>query len=68
MSQQAWIFNATLRENILFHRPYNAERYAEIIKACALEADIDLLPNGDLTDIGDKGVNLSGGQKQRVRW
>ncbi|VDM26513.1 unnamed protein product, partial [Hydatigera taeniaeformis] len=67
VSQQAWIFNATLRDNILFHRPYDPERYAKIIKACALEHDLKLLPNGDLTDIGDKGVNLSGGQKQRVR-
>ncbi|VDK42673.1 unnamed protein product [Taenia asiatica] len=66
VSQQAWIFNATLRDNILFHRPYDPERYAKIIKACALEQDIKLLPKGDLTDIGDKGVNLSGGQKQRV--
>ncbi|KAL5968006.1 Canalicular multispecific organic anion transporter 2 [Taenia solium] len=67
VSQQAWIFNATLRDNILFHRPYDPERYTKIIKACALEHDIKLLPKGDLTDIGDKGVNLSGGQKQRVR-
>ncbi|VUZ42505.1 unnamed protein product, partial [Hymenolepis diminuta] len=66
VSQQAWIFNATLRDNILFHRPYDPERYAKIIKACALETDIKLLPDADLTDIGDKGVNLSGGQKQRV--
>uniref|UniRef100_A0A5K3EWX4 ABC-type glutathione-S-conjugate transporter n=1 Tax=Mesocestoides corti TaxID=53468 RepID=A0A5K3EWX4_MESCO len=66
VSQQAWIFNGTLRDNILFHKPYNAERYAKIIKACALEPDIKLLSDGDLTDIGDKGVNLSGGQKQRI--
>ncbi|CUT98873.1 multidrug resistance associated protein 1 [Echinococcus multilocularis] len=66
VSQQSWIFNATLRENILFHHPYDPERYAKIIKACALEPDIKLLPMGDLTDIGDKGVNLSGGQKLRV--
>ncbi|VDD76295.1 unnamed protein product [Mesocestoides corti] len=67
VSQQAWIFNGTLRDNILFHKPYDAERYAKIIKACALEADIKILSDGDLTDIGDKGVNLSGGQKQRIR-
>ncbi|VDO01653.1 unnamed protein product, partial [Rodentolepis nana] len=65
-SQQAWIFNGTLRDNILFHRPYDPERYSTILKACALESDIKLLPDGDQTDIGDKGVNLSGGQKQRV--
>ncbi len=67
VSQQAWIFNGTLRDNILFHKPYDAARYKKILKACALEQDIKILPDGDLTDIGDKGVNLSGGQKQRVR-
>ncbi|VDO02961.1 unnamed protein product [Rodentolepis nana] len=67
VSQQAWIFNGTLRDNILFHRPYDPERYSMILKACALVPDIKLLPDGDQTDIGDKGVNLSGGQKQRVR-
>ncbi|GAA50655.1 multidrug resistance-associated protein 1, partial [Clonorchis sinensis] len=64
--QQPWIFNATLRDNILFHKPYNPVRYAKVIQACSLVPDLEILPNGDLTEIGDKGINLSGGQKQRV--
>uniref|UniRef100_A0A1B6CN72 ABC-type glutathione-S-conjugate transporter n=1 Tax=Clastoptera arizonana TaxID=38151 RepID=A0A1B6CN72_9HEMI len=64
--QQAWLQNATLRENILFGKTYDARKYAKIIKHCALEQDLDMLPGGDMTEIGEKGINLSGGQKQRV--
>ncbi|XP_062988537.1 ATP-binding cassette sub-family C member 2 [Elgaria multicarinata webbii] len=64
--QQAWIQNATLKDNILFGSPLNEARYQEVIEACALLADLQLLPGGDLTEIGEKGINLSGGQKQRV--
>lgn len=67
--QQAWIQNATIRENILFGAPFNPERYAETIRACALERDVSdhsVLPQGDATLIGEKGVTLSGGQKQRI--
>lgn len=64
--QQAWIQNATLRENILFGESFNRDFYNEIIEACALLPDLDLLPGGDLAEIGEKGINLSGGQKQRV--
>ena len=66
VSQQAWIFNATLRENILFGRPYDAKRYQEAIRVSALQRDFQLMVAGDATEIGEKGVNLSGGQKQRV--
>ena len=66
VSQQAWIFNATLRENILFGRPYDTKRYQEAIRVSALKRDFDLMVAGDMTEIGEKGVNLSGGQKQRV--
>ncbi|XP_072018400.1 ATP-binding cassette sub-family C member 9-like [Amphiura filiformis] len=65
-AQTAWIVNASLKENILFGKPYNETRYKQIIDACALQQDIDILPAGDLTEIGEKGINLSGGQKQRV--
>ncbi|XP_065826757.1 multidrug resistance-associated protein 1-like [Oscarella lobularis] len=65
-SQQAWIQNATLRENILFGLPYDPEKYNRTIDVCALEPDLDVLPGGDMTEIGEKGINLSGGQKQRV--
>ena len=58
--------NATLKNNILFGKPYDENRYQEIIDACALRPDLDILPGGDETEIGEKGINLSGGQKQRV--
>ncbi|XP_037541476.1 canalicular multispecific organic anion transporter 1, partial [Nematolebias whitei] len=64
--QQAWIQNATLRDNVLFGSPYEDERFQEVIEACALGPDLKLLAAGDLTEIGEKGINLSGGQKQRV--
>uniref|UniRef100_A0A8D3BQW4 Multidrug resistance-associated protein 1-like n=1 Tax=Scophthalmus maximus TaxID=52904 RepID=A0A8D3BQW4_SCOMX len=64
--QQAWIQNATLRDNILFGSPHEDKKLQEVIEACALIPDLELLPGGDLTEIGEKGVNLSGGQKQRI--
>jgi ATP-binding cassette subfamily C (CFTR/MRP) protein 1 len=64
--QRAWVANATLRENILFGSSYEQSRYDAVLEACALHADIALLPAGDLTEIGERGVNLSGGQQQRV--
>jgi ABC-type multidrug transport system fused ATPase/permease subunit len=64
--QQAWIQNATLRDNITFGRPFDQALYDRVIKACALDPDIAILPAGDSTEIGEKGINLSGGQKQRV--
>ena len=65
-AQVPWIQHASLRENVLFESSFDAQRYADVIAACALADDILLLPNGDATEIGEKGVNLSGGQKQRV--
>ncbi|XP_051488018.1 multidrug resistance-associated protein 1 isoform X6 [Apus apus] len=64
--QQAWVQNATLEDNIIFGREMNESRYKCVIEACALLPDIEILPTGDKTEIGEKGVNLSGGQKQRV--
>lgn len=66
VSQQAWIQNATLQDNITFGRPFKKEFYNQVIEACALRADLAMLPGGDQTEIGEKGINLSGGQKQRV--
>lgn len=66
VSQQAWIQNCTLQDNILFGRPMNKEAYDRVISACALKPDLEMLPAGDQTEIGEKGINLSGGQKQRV--
>lgn len=64
--QQAWIRNLTVRDNITFGKEFNELRYRTIIEACALEPDLQQLPGGDQTEIGEKGINLSGGQKQRV--
>eukprot|EP00042_Codosiga_hollandica_P057927 m.865823 g.865823 ORF g.865823 m.865823 type:complete len:1554 (-) comp59720_c0_seq9:185-4846(-) len=66
VAQQAWIQNATLQDNVLFERAFDADVYAKVVHACALEADLQSLPAGDMTEIGEKGINLSGGQKQRV--
>ncbi|XP_029311725.1 canalicular multispecific organic anion transporter 2 isoform X2 [Cottoperca gobio] len=64
--QQAWIQNATLRDNILFGKLYNEQKYRCVLEACALTPDLEVLPGGDMTEIGEKGINLSGGQRQRV--
>ncbi|XP_074237719.1 multidrug resistance-associated protein 1 isoform X9 [Saimiri boliviensis] len=64
--QQAWIQNDSLRENILFGCQLEEQYYKSVIQACALLPDLEILPSGDRTEIGEKGVNLSGGQKQRV--
>jgi ABC-type multidrug transport system fused ATPase/permease subunit len=65
-AQSAWLLNATVRDNILFGEPYDVERYQEVIRACCLVRDLETLEGGDLTEIGEKGVNVSGGQKQRI--
>eukprot|EP00833_Pecoramyces_ruminatium_P009790 jgi/Orpsp1_1/1183822/evm.model.c7180000086833.2 len=65
-SQQAWIQNATVRENILFGKEYNEELYNKVIENCALSHDLEIFPDGDMTEIGERGINLSGGQKQRI--
>ena len=64
--QEAWIQNDTLRNNILFYLPYDSQRYFKIIDLCELNQDINSLIGGDLTEIGEKGINLSGGQRARI--
>ncbi|KAF9165612.1 Multidrug resistance-associated protein 1 [Actinomortierella ambigua] len=64
--QQAWIFNATLKDNIIFGLPFDQDKYDRIVFACGLKPDLEMLPAGDMTEIGERGINLSGGQKQRV--
>ncbi|XP_036105456.1 multidrug resistance-associated protein 4 isoform X7 [Molossus molossus] len=66
VAQQPWVFSGTVRSNILFGKKYEKERYEKVIKACALTKDLELLEDGDLTVIGDRGTTLSGGQKARV--
>uniref|UniRef100_A0A672TU44 Multidrug resistance-associated protein 1-like n=1 Tax=Strigops habroptila TaxID=2489341 RepID=A0A672TU44_STRHB len=65
-SQQAWIQNDTLQENILFGADLHRQYYELVLESCALLPDLEQLPNGDQTEIGERGVNISGGQKQRV--
>ncbi|OAD53879.1 Multidrug resistance-associated protein 5, partial [Eufriesea mexicana] len=66
VSQQAWVVNATFKENILFGNQFDAKRYYQALTVCSLKEDLNMLPGGDETEIGERGINLSGGQKQRV--
>uniref|UniRef100_A0A670I6Q0 ATP binding cassette subfamily C member 8 n=1 Tax=Podarcis muralis TaxID=64176 RepID=A0A670I6Q0_PODMU len=65
-SQKPWLLNATVEENITFESPFNTQRYKAVIDACSLQPDIDILPHGDQTQVGERGINLSGGQRQRI--
>ncbi|ODQ82974.1 hypothetical protein BABINDRAFT_170062 [Babjeviella inositovora NRRL Y-12698] len=64
--QVPWVMNATVKENILFGCRYDADFYAQTLAACALLPDIEILPDGDETQVGEKGISLSGGQKARL--
>ncbi|KAM3866788.1 ATP-binding cassette sub-family C member 5 [Diretmus argenteus] len=66
VSQQAWILNESLKENILFGKEYDQDKYNAVLEACCLVPDLAELPYGDMTEIGERGANLSGGQRQRV--
>ncbi|NWS95557.1 MRP7 protein, partial [Mionectes macconnelli] len=65
-TQEPWIQFTTVRENILFGQEYDARLYEEVVEACALSEDLNILPSGDQTEVGEHGVTLSGGQKARV--
>lgn len=65
-SQASWLMNDTLRENVLFGRPFDSDRYWRVINACCLNEDFQLLPDKDMTEIGENGISLSGGQKARI--
>ena len=64
--QYAWIQNASVKENILFAKDFDRTWYESVIDACALQPDLEMLPNSDLTEIGERGITVSGGQKQRL--
>ncbi|EKV04310.1 hypothetical protein PDIG_16670 [Penicillium digitatum PHI26] len=66
VAQMPWIENASIKANVLFGLPDDVERYQKVIFACALAKDFEMLPDGDMTDIGANGVNLSGGQRWRI--
>ena len=66
VSQEPWIQNASLRYNVTFGKPFSPREYRRVIRACALEEDLKILSAGDMTEIGERGINLSGGQKQRT--
>jgi ABC-type multidrug transport system fused ATPase/permease subunit len=66
VAQIPWIENATIKDNILFGLPLDTMRYQKTLSACALQKDLEMLPDGELTDIGANGINLSGGQRARI--
>lgn len=65
-SQEPWLFPGTIRQNILFGEEWNPKKYEKVIKVCALERDFNLLPYGDRSIVGDRGISLSGGQRARI--
>ncbi|KAF8318512.1 P-loop containing nucleoside triphosphate hydrolase protein [Clavulina sp. PMI_390] len=65
-AQQPWLQHQSIRDNILFGLAFDEQRYKTVLKICQLTTDLDLLEDGDMTEIGEKGVSLSGGQKARV--
>lgn len=66
VEQQPYIYSGTIKENILFGREFNKMKYDLVITSCCLETDLAELPNGQQTEIGEKGINISGGQKARI--
>ncbi|XP_055617486.1 ATP-binding cassette sub-family C member 4-like [Toxorhynchites rutilus septentrionalis] len=65
-SQEPWLFEGTVKNNIVFIEDYNEKRYREVVRVCALERDFQLLPQGDGTIVGERGISLSGGQRARI--
>ena len=59
--QQAWVLNESVRNNILFGTPFDADKYAEVVRCCALAEDLEQLHAGDATEVGEQGIVISGG-------
>ncbi|RRT57469.1 hypothetical protein B296_00028886 [Ensete ventricosum] len=67
VSQSPWIQSGSIRDNIIFGKEMDIDKYDRVLEACSLKRDLEIMPNGDQTVIGERGINLSGGQKQRVQ-
>lgn len=66
ITQQPWVFTASIRQNITFGSPFDREKFDKIVQVCSLKKDLELLPLGENTLVGEKGINLSGGQRARI--
>lgn len=64
--QQPWVFTSSIRQNIIFGNDYDKKKFDRVVEACSLKKDLELLPMGESTLVGEKGINLSGGQRARI--